>query len=130
MPSERRRLYFNESEVANAVLAFNAQSKQKFLTTGELESICLYGDPVFHVDVTVETPDGGRDTVVLNESMIGAAIIRYCITTRVPLPLRSSKSLKVVDGQLVFDISLPRDPEPTGGPPRHRRGELNSEEKS
>lgn len=117
MPYEMRRLYFNESEVATAVVAFNAQSKQKFLTPGELESVRLCEDPVFHVDVTVETADGGRDTVVLNETMIGAAIIRYCITTRVPLPLRSSKSLKVVNGQLVFDINLPRDPEPATGSP-------------
>jgi hypothetical protein len=118
MPYEMRRLYFSEAEVAAAVVAFNAQSKQKFLAPGGLDSVRLCEDPVFHVDVTVETAAGGRETVVLNETMIGAAIIRYCITTRVPLPLRSSKSVKVVNGQLVFDISLPRDHELSAGATR------------
>lgn len=117
MPYEMRRLYFSEAEVAAAVVGFNALSKQKFLLPGGLESIRLCEDPVFHVDVTVETPAGGRETVVLNETMVGAAIIRYCISTHVPLPLRSSKSVKVVNGQLVFDITLPRDPDLSAGAP-------------
>lgn len=118
MPYEMRRLYFSEAEVAKAILAFNAQSRQKFLTPGGLDGIRLYADPDLHIEITVETVAGDRETVVVNETMVAAAIIRYCINMRVPLPLHSTKSLKLVNGQLVFDISLPRDHELFAGATR------------
>lgn len=110
MPAEIRRLSFSDAEVARAIVGFNAHSRQKFLPSGNLGGIRLVDEPVLHIYVSVETGDGGLETVVLNETMIGAAIIRDCIASGVPLPLRSTKSLKLVNGELAFDISLPREP--------------------
>ena len=109
MPTEVRRLYFSDTEVAKALLAFNTQSKQKFLPPGGLHKLALRADPDLIVELSIETVAGHCETIIVNESVLGAAIIRFCISTGVPLPVNSSKSIKLANGQLAFDISLPRE---------------------
>ena len=54
--------------------------------------------------------DGTIEAIELNEVLVGAAMIRFCIDSHVPLPLHATKSLKVASGQLVLDITVPREP--------------------
>lgn len=109
MPYEVRRLYFSEEEVTRAILAFNAQSRQKFLLPGSLAGFALRDDPELAVDLRIETVGGAIETVRLNQVQVGAAIIRFCIDSRVPLPLHGAKSLKLSNGRIVLDVSVPQE---------------------
>lgn len=109
MPYEMRRLYFSEDEVTRAILAFNAQSRQKFLSPGSLAGIALRDDPSLGIEVRIETVEGTIETVLLNEVLVGAAIIRFCIDTHVPLPLHGTKSLKLCNGRIVLDVSMAQE---------------------
>lgn len=111
MPHEIRRLYFSEPEVTKAILGLNTQAKQKFLIPGSLSGIALSAEPSLHLDIRVESVDGEMKTISLNETLVGAAIIRFCIEEGVPLPLHANKSLSIHNGQLVLDITWPRSRE-------------------
>ena len=60
MPYEMRRLYFSEDEVTRAILAFNAQSRQKFLSPGSLAGIALRDDPSLGIEVELDTAPAHR----------------------------------------------------------------------
>lgn len=109
MPHEMRRLYFTEDEVTRAILALNAQSRQKFLRPGSLAGIALHETPRLGVELRVETVGGSLESLLLDEVLVGAAMIRFCIDTRVPLPQHATKSLKICNGQVALDIVVPRE---------------------
>ncbi|MBN2752349.1 MAG: hypothetical protein JXQ84_06540 [Rhodospirillaceae bacterium] len=107
MPNEVRRLIFTKTEVAQALIAFNTQAKTKILAHGYLSALVLRGEPQLGVDLSLEGTDGTHHEILINESTLGAAIIRFCMDNHVPLPTKADKRLKIVNDKLVLDISLP-----------------------
>ena len=93
MPREIRRIYFTDDEIAKAILALNNHSRNKFLIPGSLCGVEVRSEPSLGLEVKVENLDGKVESVLLDETVVGAAIIRYCIDTHVPLPFNGSKSL-------------------------------------
>jgi hypothetical protein len=113
MPTEIRRLSFSKAEVAQALIAFNKQMRTKILAEGYLSSLVLHGGPGLSIEISVETSEGSRQNVSIDSSIIGAAMIWYCLDIGVPLPVKADKHLDVVDNKLVLDIQLPPHIPPT-----------------
>jgi len=108
MPIEVRRLLFSSDELAEALIAFNGHAKTKFLEPGRLDGITLTsGDEVIAAKVALTGEDGKSRAVDLDETVIGAAIIRFCRDHQVPLPIKAGKCLGIVDGQVALDITKP-----------------------
>lgn len=111
MPHELRRLYFSDEEVQRALIAFNAQARRKFLPPGSLIGMTLTETPHVGVELRIETTDGTIKTRHLNDSVVGAAMIRFCMDIGVPLPQQAIKSLKIRNGEIALDVTLPREAE-------------------
>jgi len=113
MPNEVRRVIFSDEELAQALLASNSPARTKIIAHGYLGALKIHAEPAPSVEIQVETPNGDRIEVVIDETTLGAAVIRFCIDHGVPLPVKSDKSLRVVQGQLALDIKRPpREPRP------------------
>jgi len=111
MPNEVRRLIFSDDELAQALLSANSPARTKIIAHGYLGALKVHAEPAPSVEILVETPNGERIEVVIDETTLGAAVIRFCIDHGVPLPVKSDKSLRVVQGQLALDIKRPpREP--------------------
>ncbi len=107
MPNEARRLVFNKTEVAQALIAFNRHAPTKFLAEGYLSAIALHGGPNLNIEISVETPDGFRQEVTVGSAIVAAAMIRFCMERKVPLPMKADKMLEVINDRLVLEIRLP-----------------------
>lgn len=117
MPNEVRRLIFSDEELAQALLSSTSPARAKIATHGYLGTIRVHAEPAPSVEMLVETPSGERVEIVIDETMLGAAVIRFCIDHGVPLPVKSEKSLRVVQGRLALEIKHPpRVPRPPAEP--------------
>lgn len=116
MPHELRRLYFSDDEVLQALIAFNAQAKRKFLPPGSLVGMILPETPHAGVELRIEAIDGTIKTHHLGDALVGAAIIRFCMNLGVPLPQQAIKSLRVRNGRIALDVTLGQEPEAATAP--------------
>ncbi len=95
MPSEFRRVMFTNNELIEAIHDYNEISQDK-LPPG----IILTCTPVSEAEVAVrlELVDQRSDemhVVELSPEVLGAALLRYCMKHRIPMPKSATKSIHI-----------------------------------
>ena len=106
MPSEFRRVMFTNNELIEAIHDYNKISPDK-LPPG----IILICTPVSEAEVAVrlELVDQRSDemhVVELSPEVLGAALLRYCMKHRIPMPKSATKSIQIHDNEISLNIEI------------------------
>ncbi len=104
MPTETRHICFDLHEVVEALLDMRRRSG-KSVPAGDIVHRALdYDAPSKHVRFTMgfAREDGKTETMVAGQAELGAALIYFCRQTKIPLPIRASKSVGIIDGKVVL----------------------------
>ncbi len=104
MPKEIRHVQFDQQDLRAALSAYLRQASWTNPVTG-IGAIDLADDSVGPVAMVVtHTPQGMREVVVPSEDL-HSALLMFCKHMRIPLPIRSVKTLQRSGETLVLDIS-------------------------
>lgn len=104
MPREIRHVQFDPQDLRAALTAYLRQMSWTSPISG-IGAIDLSDDPFGPVaTVVTHTPQGARALVVPAEDL-HAALLMYCQQARIPLPIRSVKTLQRSGDTLILDIS-------------------------
>lgn len=106
MPSELRRLIFNNEEMLAAVTEYRAAGLGP-LPAGEILSCRAYGEPRLRFRLEMRSPER-EDPVILEiaPEIIGAALLRFCIARGIPVPKRAEKALQVHGDNIALSLSI------------------------
>lgn len=115
MPTEYRRVVFSNQELIQALVAYQSEDDQP-VPAGDIVSVAILESPASTVRITLlDTARNATFTADFAASHIAAALIRYCIEHRVPIPRNSRKSLRMLADNIALDIVF-REPAETGAP--------------
>ncbi len=109
MITEIRRLVFSATCIRNA-FDLAASQKRAVLPTGAVDRVELMPHGAMKFYVKDALLDEARQ-VNLEMPVVGAVMMRYLMTQKVPLPKKARKSLTVVGGHMVLDVVLNPDEE-------------------
>lgn len=106
MPTEYRRVVFPNQELREALIGYQGDGGQD-MPPGDIVAVTLLDSPANTVRITlVSTSEGASYTADYNAAHIAAALIRYCIEHKVPIPKHSRKSLRLMGDNLALDIVI------------------------
>jgi hypothetical protein len=104
MPTEYRRVVFPNHELRQALAVYHGDDEQP-IPPGEIVAVAILDSPANTVRITLlDTAQSATFTADFSASHIAAALIRYCIDNRVPIPKDSRKSLRLMGDNLALDI--------------------------
>ena len=106
MPSEFRRVMFTNNELIEAIHDYNEISQDK-LPPG----IILTCTSVSQAEVAVrlELVDQRSDethVVELSPEVLGAALLRYCMKHRIPIPKSTTKSIQIHGDEVSLNVEI------------------------
>ena len=104
MPAETRRVIFTKNELIEAIYDYN-QIAEKKLPPGMVVS-CV---PVSEARVAVrlelfDQKSGATEVVEFSPEVTAAALLRYCIRNRIPIPKNATKSIQVLGEEIALII--------------------------
>lgn len=112
MPSEVRNIVFNNDEVFRALSHYRAR-KGEPLPEGELFKFVVESKPKVRVVLAIAIDRSDRmEPFEFSSKEIGAALVMYCITLKIPLPARGAQKALQVTGDsiaLVVTIGAPTE---------------------
>ena len=104
MPTEFRRVVFPNQELRQALSEYDAPEREP-MPAGDIVAVAILEKPAGTVQVTLlDTTQNVTFTANFTASHIAAALIRYCITHKVPIPKHSRKSLRLMGDNRALDI--------------------------
>ncbi len=106
MPSEFRRIMFTNNELIEAIHDYNEISQYK-LPPG----IILTCTPVAEAEVAVrlelvDQRSDGTHVVELSPEVLGAALLRYCMKHRIPMPKAATKSIQIHGNEISLNVEI------------------------
>lgn len=106
MPSELRQVVFQMSELQAAIRANTRNTKEK-LPPGDIVAWRIIGTPEAFIEFNLRDEITGQDnTATYSEASVGAALLKYCMDHRIPVPRRAEKALKIVNGDVALVIVI------------------------
>lgn len=107
MPAETRRVIFTKNELIEAIYDYN-QVAQKKLPPGMVVS-CV---PVSEARVALrlelyDQKNDATEVVEFSPEVTAAALLRYCIRNRIPIPKNATKSIQVLGEDIALAIRMP-----------------------
>jgi hypothetical protein len=122
MPSEFRRIMFTNNELIEAIHDHNQVSQDK-LPRGMIVTC----KPVAEADVAVRLElvdqcNGETHLAYLSPTVVAAALLRYCMKRKIPIPKKAAKSIEVHDDTISLNVRI----EGRLGPSSHQGEETSS----
>lgn len=105
MAVEVRRIIMESFEF-QAVLNVFAQSEDITIPSGFVVSYKVTNEKPLEIDVGIQESDGVQKYISLGETEIAAALINFCIATKIPVSRKATKTAKIMNGKIAFDMSL------------------------
>ena len=106
MPTEIRRLIFENEELADILSVFISAEHTKTQPGRVLSCEVVKRDPIT-VRARIHFRSGHQDTEFFEEVFLCAAIISWCMRSKVPLARKAKKSVRVTqDDRLALDVTL------------------------
>ena len=105
MLTEYRKLVFPESDLIQAITAHDKVS-MKLLDSRDLVKIEVTASPELKIAAKLRGTDGRDEPVQLEYSYVVAAMVRYCVEHKIPLPRRGEKLIELDEGRLALSISM------------------------
>lgn len=105
MPTEIRHIIFQQDEVVRAIIDYHRRTGNQ-LPTGTIIKTSFEKEPTvrcgLHIGVDA---DNSRQIVWIEEQILAAALIFFCIQNRIPLPTKSTKILQVMNDQVALKVT-------------------------
>ena len=109
MPTELRKIVFNENELYEAVMALHLQTATR-LPQGPLEQVKVKGSDLAFVVLAYGAIDPSpARSLSFTKDQVAAGLIAYCRDKRIPIPRKGQKLLKVEDGKVVYMVRVGAD---------------------
>ena len=106
MPVETRRIAFSEGEVIDAIGQF-AKATHHPMPPGKITACEITNKSGFAATVTVShMADGSSHAVRFDSASTAAALIRYCIEKKIPIPKAAEKSVEPQGNGLALILQL------------------------
>lgn len=102
MPSELRRIIFSHGELRSALDDYFA-GRQTPLPLGLITNVRMEGSDQGIILVAMAN-DNDQAMITLAPEQVAAALLKYCRTSRIPVPKNASKSLAISGDTLALDI--------------------------
>lgn len=105
MPSESRTIIFSQQEVIDALVSYARARKMK-VPPGVVRDVEVTGDVEFIVSLEIFDDREGRiNSLIFTFDEAGAAMIHYCIASKIPLPRDGVKSLQYQSGAISLHMT-------------------------
>ncbi|NBB84018.1 MAG: hypothetical protein GVY28_11510 [Alphaproteobacteria bacterium] len=110
MPSEIRYIAFPPVEVVRAIGEYQRR-RGKPLPLGPVVGFDVYATPAIEASLKIAHPETGDErTVAVRAESLGAALVLFCISNRIPVPAKAQKLLFAgKDGGVVLGYALGLD---------------------
>ena len=106
MPTENRDILFSENEVKIALMQFSARKGLNF-TVENITDFKMTNNDDIKIDLKIfEAKSGKTGTVRYAHPEIAAALMRYCMFLKIPLPKAGKKSLQSGKDGLFLNIKI------------------------
>ena len=105
MPKEIRYLSFSRTEVIRAATEY-LRKRRMTPTPGTIVGYRLESDPEVRLVLTIAPTIGREHEIDLRSEALGAALVLFCIESRVPTPARAVKTLFVDGETLILGLSI------------------------
>lgn len=108
MPNEMRRIVFTEGELTVALSEHDSVSGQQ-IPPGGIQSCEPAGENGTAVRVElVGNGESAGNNLEIDPEEVQAALVRFCVRRKVPLPKNSKKTVGQMNGKICLDIQVPR----------------------
>ena len=106
LPSEVRQITFTSTEAMVAIRDHRRRIRSP-LPTGSITGFEVRADNGVYADMEIaDDATGKRTTVRITDEALAAALIFYCIEHKIPMPVRATKTLGLVEGELRLTIRI------------------------
>ena len=102
---ELRCLVFSEQEVVAAVVERRKRLHES-LGDGPIQRISYKSDNGVSVTLHGVNAKGEETAVVINDTEISAALVNFCMSRKIPMPVDSDKYLQVINEGLTLMITM------------------------
>ena len=102
---ELRCLAFTEMEVAAAVIDRRRKLRET-LPEGSVQKVSYQVENGVTVTIRSVTPSGQESAIVVPENEAAAALVNYCVSRGIPMPVVAEKYLHVVNDGLTLIITV------------------------
>jgi hypothetical protein len=107
MPREDRKIIFANEEVYKALYALAVQKQVPKPPAGAVTQITLTNDDPPKIILLLENPAvNSKETAEFSYDFTAAALMVYCRGLGIPLPKKASKSVQILDGELVLRVQV------------------------
>jgi hypothetical protein len=104
---EYRRLAFPGEDLLEAIRQHDRATGERRLQ-GDLELIGISQAPEVTVQAT-GADDAAKHTTVLDQRYLLAAMLRYCISQRIPVAKKAEKHVELIDGNLALSLTIDQE---------------------
>ena len=109
MPTEIRHIIFTNDEVVRAAIEYHKRTGSP-LPPGTVIKVAFEKDPGVRCGLHMGLDsDGSRQLFWIEETILAAALIFYCINNRIPLPTKAAKNLHMVGEQVALMVTKTAD---------------------
>ena len=105
MITETRTLTFSDNTLIEAVNRHIGRKKIK-VEPGRVEGIAYNADGDIAVILTIAADDGRRIDKRFDAEFIAAAMIRFCIDEKIPVPRTASKRVLIGNGRASLEFTM------------------------
>lgn len=104
MPTEVRYIAFSRQELYKALNKLQ-RARGAPLPAGAVKRLDVGAEPGISVALTIETDDGRVKSLQFDRDQVGGALTLYCLESHIPLPRKSQRGLREIDGTLVLTVT-------------------------
>ncbi len=109
MPIEIKHIYFSEKEVRTALVNF-AVSNHEYIDVDDVEKIVIDKADSVRVALLVDKALCiENNELSFSSAQVGAALMAFCMVTKIPLPKKGSKVLEADDDKISLKITLDQE---------------------
>lgn len=109
MPLEIKNIYFNEKEVRTALVNFSILNHE-YLDVDDVKKIVIDKADALRVSMLVDKTLGmENDEMSFTSAQVGAALMAFCMVSKIPLPKNGTKTLEADDNRISLRIKLNQD---------------------
>ena len=107
---EFRCLIFSDQEVISAVVE-RRRTLRESLPVGTVRGVKHVLDPAQGVTLTIQMEDdyGKLSEVVVRQVELAAALVKYCLTRKIPMPIASSKTIEIIGNDVTLLMTMSAD---------------------
>ncbi len=102
---ELRCLVFSEQEVAAAVQERRKKLQEQILD-GTLQKVSYQSDSGVSATLVGVDQQGRSQSLVIPDNELSAALVNFCMSRKIPMPVKSDKYLQVINDGLTMMITM------------------------